>query len=64
MAGKKELKIVKYDNKALYYLKFIGGGPLPEGLKSDYTDTATAGKWRDLYYANALPKKPEQVVAA
>ena len=64
MAGKKELKIMKYDNKALYYLKFIGGGPLPEGLKSDFTDTATAARWRDMYYANALPKIKKVEVAA
>jgi len=63
MAGKKELLIMKYDNKALYYLKFAGGGPLPDALKTDFTDTSTANQWITRYYSNSLPKKAKAVVA-
>jgi len=60
MAGKyKELKIINADNSALYALKFVGGGELPDMLKSNYTSQTEAAKARDLYYAGKITKKKE-----
>jgi len=57
MAGKyKELKIINADNSALYALKFVGGGELPDVLKSSYTSQTEAAKAIDLYYKNKIKK--------
>jgi len=57
MAGKKELSIEKYENKHLYYVKFVQGGQLPKALQTDFTDPTEAQKWIDLYYAGAFENK-------
>lgn len=57
MATKKELEFYHKPNSALYSLRFVGGGQLPAALDSEYTSTREAGRMRDLYYANRLPKK-------
>jgi len=45
MAGKyKELIVVPEDNSPLYALKFVGGGELPDVLKSSYTSQTEAAK--------------------
>lgn len=54
---KKELEIYHKPNSSLYSLRFIKGGELPDALKSEYTSTKEAAKWRDLYYNSKLPKK-------
>lgn len=57
MAGKyKELEICKHDNKSLYYLKFKGGGELPNKLKTDFTDVSTAQRFMDEYYRGNMHK--------
>lgn len=63
MAVKKELKIFNKQGSQLYSLKFIGGGELPDALKSEYTSVREAEKWRDRYYQNKLPKKAKQLAA-
>jgi len=58
MAGKyKELIVVPEDNSPLYALKFVGGGELPDVLKSSYTSQTEAAKARDLYYESKIVKK-------
>lgn len=52
MAGKtKEIEIVKSGKSHMYVCKFVGGGELPDILKSEYTSIKEAEKWRDMYYA-------------
>jgi len=58
MALKKELEAYHKPNSALYSLRFVGGGQLPDALKSEYTSTKEAYRQRDLYYAGKLPKRP------
>ena len=57
MAGKyKELVIKPADNSPMYVLSFVGGGELPDVLKSSYTSQTEAAKARDLYYKNKIKK--------
>lgn len=62
MAGsKKEINIFHEWNDALYQMKFIGGGQLPEALKGKFTSIKEAEKMRDLYYAGRLPKRTQTI---
>lgn len=55
MSGKyKELEIVTAPNSPLYCLRFVGGGELPDLLKTLYTSHREAGRARDLYYSGKL----------
>ncbi|MCK4501201.1 hypothetical protein KAU11_11940 [Candidatus Babeliales bacterium] len=58
MAGKyKELEIVPDERTPLYKLRYVGGGELPDVLKTLYTSTREAIKARDLYYKSKVKKK-------
>jgi hypothetical protein len=61
MAIKKELEAYHKNGSALYSLRFVKGGQLPDMLDSEYTSTKEAYKQRDLYYAGKLTKKDKQV---
>ena len=57
MAGKyKELVIKPALNSPLYVVGFVGGGELPDVLKSSYTSQTEAAKAIDLYYKNKIKK--------
>ena len=57
MAGKyKELVIEHAPNSPLYCLRFVGGGELPDILKTAYTSSKEADKARALYYTGKLKK--------
>jgi len=57
MAGKhKELIVVPDERTPMYILKFVGGGELPDVLKTLYTSTKGADKARTLYYNSKMKK--------
>jgi len=57
MAGKyKELEIITDEKTPLYKLRYVGGGELPDVLKTLYTSTFEAAKARDLYYNSKIKK--------
>jgi len=59
----KELITYHKNGSALYSLKFVGGGQLPDVLQSEYTSTSEAERWKKLYYSGKLPKKIRPIEA-
>jgi len=59
--AKKELRTYYKQGSQLVSLSFIGGGELPDALKSEFTSIKEAERMRDLYYAGDLPKTQEQL---
>jgi len=58
MAGKyRELVVYASDTSALYRVKFVGGGELPDVLKSSYTSQTLANAAIALYYESKVVKK-------
>jgi len=58
LAGKyKELVVINDANTPLYAVKFVGGGELPDVLKTLYTSTKEATKAIALYYKNKQKSK-------
>ena len=58
MAGKyKELIIINDEKTPMYKVKYVGGGEIPDVLKTLYTSTALAAKAIALYYKKKSGKK-------
>lgn len=63
MALKKEMEIYHKPNSALYSLRFVKGGQIPDALDSEYTSTTEANKMMKLYYDSKLTKKDKEKAA-